>query len=114
MSVTLNHTIVATRDPKATADFLVDMLGLEPWRQLSHFTIVQVGPTSLDLVESDKEIQPRHFAFLVSEAEFDQIFDGRGVYFEDPNGHFLEALTKSYGAEGCSAEQPHPLLNCGE
>ena len=36
--------------------------------------------------------------------------DGRGVYFEDPNGHLLEILTRPYGSKGTSAEYPHPLM----
>lgn len=138
MAITLNHTIVHARDATASAQFLVDMLGLEPARKLAHFTVVQVGPTSLDLIETDSRITPRHFAFLVSEVEFDAIFarikareldywadpfrreagrinhwdDGRGVYFDDPNGHLLEAITKPYGSGGCEATHPNPLLNC--
>ena len=76
--------------------------------------------------ECDGEISPQHYAFLVSESEFDQIFDrvrerslpywadpaqsqtgeinhndgGRGFYFEDPNGHFLEVITRPYGSGG--------------
>lgn len=86
------------------------------------------------------DILQRHFAFLVDEAEFDSIFrciqtrgldywadpsrkqlgeinhwdDGRGVYFDDPNGHLIEAMTRPYGASGCEAEHPHPLLDCGK
>jgi hypothetical protein len=81
---------------------------------------------SLDFIESDGEITPQHYAFLVGEAEFDEIFGrirernlpywadpgqtqpgeinrrdgGRGVYWEDPNGHFLEVLTRPYGSGG--------------
>lgn len=138
MSITLNHTIVHTRNAAASAQFLVEMLGIEPPRQLAHFTVVQVGPTSLDLIETDNKITPRHFAFLVSDAEFDAILarikargldywadpfrreagqinhwdDGRGVYFDDPNGHLLEAITKPYGSGGCEATHPNPLLDC--
>ena len=91
-----------------------------------HFAVVQVDDTSLDFVETDGEISQRHFAFLVSEAEFDAIFDrirerglpywadpfkkepgainyrddGRGLYFDDPNGHLLEILTRPYGSGG--------------
>jgi catechol 2,3-dioxygenase-like lactoylglutathione lyase family enzyme len=75
-------------------------------------------------MQTEKEITPQHYAFLVSEEEFDEIFKriqakhlgywadpgatkvgeinhrdgGRGVYFKDPNGHHLEILTKPYGA----------------
>jgi hypothetical protein len=40
--------------------------------------------------------------------------DGRGVYFDDPNRHLIEAITRPYGASGCEADQPHPLLDCGK
>jgi len=137
MAVTLNHTIVHARDPEKTADFLVEILGLPPAYRLAHFLIVQVGETSLDLIATDGEIASRHFAFLVSELEFDDIFthlkakgltywadpfrrepgkinhwdDGRGVYFDDPDGHLLEVITRSYGDGGLGAKHPNPLLS---
>jgi extradiol dioxygenase family protein len=136
MAITLNHTIVHAHDSAATARFLCEVLGLAPARQLAHFTVVQVGPTSLDLLQTDEKIASRHFAFLVSEAEFDLIFDrlrergirywadpfhrepdrinrwddGRGLYFDDPNGHLLEIVTRSYGSGGLEAQHPNPLL----
>ncbi|MBN7823907.1 VOC family protein [Bowmanella dokdonensis] len=136
MTVTLNHTIVVTRDKQATAKFYTEIFDLAPHKMLGHFAVVQVDDTSLDLVETDDEIDQRHFAFLVSEAEFDEIFrrikqrgltywadpfrkqpniinhwdDGRGVYFDDPNGHLLEIITRPYGAGGLDAEHPNPLL----
>lgn len=138
MAITLNHTIVHAREPAATAAFLVDMFALPPSVRLRHFTVVQFGPTSLDLAQTDGEIAPRHFAFLVDEPAFDAILsriaeralpfwadpfhrepgainhwdDGRGVYFDDPNGHLLEAITRPYGSGGCEAKNPHPLLDC--
>jgi catechol 2,3-dioxygenase-like lactoylglutathione lyase family enzyme len=136
MAITLNHTIVHARDPAETARFLTGILGLSPPATLSHFTVVQVGDTSLDFMETTEPISPRHFAFLVSEAEFDEIFgrirshnlsywadpfrkqpgainrwdDGRGVYFGDPDGHLLEIITRPYGSGGLDAEHPNPLL----
>jgi len=136
MPVTLNHTIVHAYDKTAAAAFLMEILGLPPARELAHFTVVQVGETSLDFLQADGKISPRHFAFLVSEAEFDEIFarlkargiaywadpfhrepdainrwdDGRGLYFDDPNGHLLEILTRPYGSGGLDAEHPNPLL----
>jgi len=85
---------------------------------------------------SDGEIVPQHYAFMVTEAELDEIFarirerhlpywadprrgqpnqintwdGGRGLYFEDPNGHILEAITRPYGSGGTTAARPHPLL----
>ena len=79
---------------------------------------------SLDFLETDGPITPQHYAFLVSEAEFDETFErirgrglsfwadpgqrrsgeinrrdgGRGAYFEDPDGHMLEILTRPYGS----------------
>jgi catechol 2,3-dioxygenase-like lactoylglutathione lyase family enzyme len=122
---TQNHTIVAARDRNASAMFLSEVLGLDPPLILGSFAVVKVGDdVTLDFIESHAEIEPQHYAFRVSEREFDQIFSrvearrlpywadpdrsrkdqinhwahGRGVYFEDPNGHLLEVLTRP-GAE---------------
>lgn len=137
MPVTLNHTIVHATDAIATATFYADILNLPPPRWLGHFTVLQVGETSLDMIQTDQPIDSRHFAFLVSESEFDDIFsritarqltywadpfhripleinrwdDGRGVYFDDPNGHILEVITRPYGSGGPGARHPNPLLS---
>jgi catechol 2,3-dioxygenase-like lactoylglutathione lyase family enzyme len=137
MTVRLNHTIVAARDRKASALFLSEILGLASPVLLGPFALVTVGDQlTLDFIDSRDEIKPQHYAFLVSEPEFDQIFarieerrlsywadphqtkrgrinhwdDGRGVYFEDPDGHLLEILTRPYGSAGTTAENPHPLV----
>jgi catechol 2,3-dioxygenase-like lactoylglutathione lyase family enzyme len=137
MSVKLNHTIVAARDRKASALFISEILGLAPPVLLGPFALVTVGDElTLDFMDSTDDINPQHYAFLVSETEFDQIFgrieqrrlpywadphqkrrdqinhwdDGRGVYFEDPNGHLLEILTRPYGSAGTAAQNPHPLV----
>lgn len=136
MAVSLNHTIVVARDQENTARFLTEMLGLAPHMRLGHFAVVRVGETSLDFVETDGPIEQRHFAFLVSETEFDEIFnrirerrlsywadpfrrepntintfdDGRGLYCDDPNGHLLEIITRPYGSGGREARNPNPLF----
>lgn len=136
MAVQLNHTIVAARDKDVSATFLSEILGLDAPRLLGHFAAVQVGPTSLDYVTTEREITRQHYAFLVSEAEFDDIFgrirarglvywsdpsrrqegeintwdDGRGCYFDDPDGHLLEIITRPYGSGGTTASHPHPLI----
>jgi catechol 2,3-dioxygenase-like lactoylglutathione lyase family enzyme len=137
MATKLNHTIVAAHDHKGSALFLSEILGLEPPFLLGPFAAVTVGDDlTLDFMETAGEITSQHYAFLVSESEFDEIFarirergltywadpfqtkrseinrwdDGRGVYFEDPNGHLLEILTRSYGSAGTSADHPHPLV----
>ncbi len=132
MTVTLDHTIVHVRDSAATADFLVRMLDLPPWTRLAHFTAVRLGETSLDLIETGDEIASRHFAFRVSEAAFRAVLEqltaegrpfwadpfrrnpgrintwdgGLGAYFDDPNGHLLEVLTKPYVSAGLTPEDP--------
>jgi catechol 2,3-dioxygenase-like lactoylglutathione lyase family enzyme len=121
--VHLNHTIVAARDKQRSAAFLADILGLGPPTTYGPFAVVELdNGVSLDFAD-DPEIHPRHYAFLVTEAEFDQIFGrirerglpywadpseqrpgqintndgGRGVYWNDPDGHKLEIITRPYG-----------------
>ncbi|MFG2500243.1 VOC family protein [Streptomyces sp. NPDC048441] len=126
MSIALNHTIVAAKDNKASAQFLADILGLEVGPQYGPFFPVEIpNGVTLDYVEAGGEpIAPQHYAFLVSEDEFGTIFGrikdagltywadphhkivneinthdgGRGVYWDDPNGHILEIITKPYGS----------------
>lgn len=136
MSVQLNHTIVAARDREKSASFLAELLGVQAPVGLGPFSIVTVGETSLDFMDAEEEIHPQHYAFLVSEVEFDEIFariqargltywadpyrrdegqintwdGGRGVYWEDPNGHLLEIITRPYGSGGTTTDNPHPLV----
>lgn len=126
MSVLLNHTIVAAHDKQASARFLADVLGLETGPPLGPFLPVEThNGVTLDYLETDEAyIRPQHYAFLVSEADFDAIFGrikaaglmywadpfhhspgeinhndgGRGTYFDDPNGHRMEILTRPYGS----------------
>ena len=120
MAVHLNHTIVAARDKEESARFLAEILGLsEP--QVGHFAAVDVdNGVSLDYANARGDITPQHYAFLIDEDDFDDVFGriqkrqlqywadpyqqqsgeinhragGRGLYFEDPNGHLLEVLTR--------------------
>jgi catechol 2,3-dioxygenase-like lactoylglutathione lyase family enzyme len=123
MPVQLNHTIIAARDKEEAAAFLADVLGLPPPTSYGPFAVVTLdNDVSLDYID-DPEVHPRHYAFLVSEPEFDEIFGrirargldhwadpaerlpgrintndgGRGVYWKDPNGHVLEIITRPYG-----------------
>lgn len=125
MSVELNHTIVAARDRERSAAFLAEVLGLATPTPFGPFTVVAVANgVSLDFADAEGDITPQHYAFLVSENEFDEIFGrirtrelpywadparrrpgeinhndgGRGVYFPDPDGHFLEIITRPYGS----------------
>ena len=127
MPVQLNHTIVHARDKRESAIFLAEMLDVARPTPYGPFLVVQVdNEVSLDFVDDPGPVHPQHYAFLVGEAEFDQIFGrirerglahwadpgrrrpgefntndgGRGVYWEDPSGHFLEIITRPYGSEG--------------
>src|SRR3954463_3573184 len=89
MAIRLNHTIVAARDRDAAATFLTEILGLPPPLVLGPFAVVQVGAdTSLDYMETGAEIVSQHYAFLVSEVEFDEIYaricERRLSYWADP------------------------------
>jgi catechol 2,3-dioxygenase-like lactoylglutathione lyase family enzyme len=127
MTIKLNHTIVHSKDPRAAADFLAGLFALPAPKPFGPFLDVEVGnEVTLAFLDAEgMEIQMQHYAFLVGEAEFDQIFGrikergleywadpgqkqqgqinrhygGRGVYFEDPSGHLLEIITKPYGSE---------------
>ncbi|MEU5580021.1 VOC family protein [Streptomyces huasconensis] len=126
MAIELNHTIVAATDKKASAQFLADILGLEVGPPLGPFIPVEIpNGVTLDFADAgDGPITSQHYAFLVSEDEFDAIFGrikergltywadpyhhrageinthdgGRGVYWDDPDGHKLEILTRPYGS----------------
>jgi len=127
MSVQLNHTIVRCRDKKVSANFLREILGLPAPSRFGPFLVVGLANAiSLDFYETEDEIMSQHYAFLVDEAEFEPIFEriqkrkltywadpakeqpgklnhrdgGKGLYFEDPDGHFLEILTRPYGSGG--------------
>jgi catechol 2,3-dioxygenase-like lactoylglutathione lyase family enzyme len=125
VAVELNHTIVAASDREASARFLAEVLGLPDPEPFGPFLVVETGNrVSLDFLETDGAITSQHYAFLVTEEEFDQIFGrveerelpywadpgrrmageinrndgGRGVYFPDPDGHMLEIITRPYGS----------------
>jgi catechol 2,3-dioxygenase-like lactoylglutathione lyase family enzyme len=127
MAIDFNHTILKTRDSKGSAIFLAEMLGLPAPRRWGPFQMVTTeNGANLDYMETDDDFAPQHYAFLTSEAEFDEILGrirdrqlsywadpsqtrkgeinhhdgGRGVYFQDPNGHLLEIITRPYGSGG--------------
>jgi hypothetical protein len=116
---------------------LSEILGLPAPSLVGPFAVVRVSDdTSLDYITADGEITSQHYAFLVDEIEFDEIFErirkrrltywadpgrherdqintwdgGRGLYFDDPNGHLLEIITRPYGSGGTTASRPHPLF----
>ena len=124
MTAQLNHTIVWCSNKQHSSAFLADMLDRPPPKPLYHFMVVELdNGVSIDYAQKDGPIAPQHYAFLVDDATFDHGFaliqqraltfwpepsrsnpgeinhrdGGRGVYFEDPDGHFLELLTTPYG-----------------
>jgi catechol 2,3-dioxygenase-like lactoylglutathione lyase family enzyme len=127
MSVRLNHTIVWCHDKQRSATFLAEILGRPSPTRFGPFLVVEVdNGASLDFHETDGKIAPQHYAFLVGEDDFDDIFGrirdrglehwadpgrtrpreinrndgGRGVYFGAPDGHLLEIITRPYGSGG--------------
>ena len=124
MAVQLNHTIVYCKDSKRSANFLADLLGRPKPSRFGPFQVVTLdNGVSLDFYDSDKPIRSQHYAFLIDEETFDAVFarmkaegvtywadpgkarkneinrndGGRGLYFEDPDGHWLEVITRPYG-----------------
>ncbi|MFI9555343.1 VOC family protein [Nonomuraea endophytica] len=122
MAVDLNHTIVQSRNRRASAEFLGGILGLPVGKDWGPFTPLETSNgVTLDYMEATS-IQPNHYCFIVSEPEFDAIFarireaglefwadpghhtsgeinhlyGGRGVYFDDPDGHNMEVITAPY------------------
>src|ERR1700761_4364129 len=89
MTARLNHTIVYSSDRSKSARFLAEMLGLPAPVRFGPFEVVELdNAVSLDFTAADGPVQPQHYAFLISEAEFDVVFDrirARGLqYWADP------------------------------
>lgn len=128
MPVELNHTIVQSRDKKRSAEFLAHILGLKVGAQYGPFLPIDTdNAVTLDYADApaDEPIRAQHYAFLITEEEFDAAFTrikdlgttywadphrrtsneinhndgGRGVYFEDPSGHMMELITRPYGTK---------------
>lgn len=127
MAIQFNHTILSAHDSEASAAFLAEMLGLPAPARWGPFVVVKTdNGTILDYMDVDGEITRQHYAFLVEDSDFDDIFKrirerklpfwadpaqteagqinhhdgGRGLYFEDLNGHLLEIITRPYGSGG--------------
>jgi hypothetical protein len=119
----LNHTIVASRDRWAGARFLAEVLGLPEPTAFGPFAVVTAANgVSLDYMAAT-DVTPQHYAFLVSDDEFAAVAGrlrerglptwadpghrepgenhhdgGRGLYFDSPEGHNLEIITRPYGS----------------
>lgn len=124
MATQFNHTIVWCSNQGVSAKFLADILGRPAPARFGHFDVVALdNGVSLDFANAEDPIRPQHYAFLISEADFDAVLGriteraldywadpmrrrpgeinhndgGRGVYFPDPDGHYLEVITRPYG-----------------
>ncbi|MFD5704119.1 VOC family protein [Streptomyces lasiicapitis] len=124
-TIQLNHTIVHARDNRESAEFFAELLDLDIAGEWGPFIAVALSnDVTLDFatIPADR-ITPQHYAFLVAEAEFDSAYakiqarglehwadpqrklpgeinhndGGKGVYFLDPAGHYLELITVPYG-----------------
>lgn len=119
MTILLDHTIVPAHDNEASARFFAHIFGLDYAGAVSHFAPVRLNDTLVLDFDTCAAFEPHHYAFKVSDPEFDAIFgrvndqgirygsgprssddmtinhrhDGRGFYFKDPNGHLLEVMT---------------------
>jgi catechol 2,3-dioxygenase-like lactoylglutathione lyase family enzyme len=124
MTLQLNHTVVAARDAEAAARWFAEMFGVDEPEAFGPFwQITTANGVGLDFATARDDIHPIHYAFLVSEDEFTDIYGrildrgmdhwadphqhqpntinhhdgGRGVYFLSPDGHYLEIITVPYG-----------------
>jgi len=124
--IELNHTIVSSRSREEGATFLAELFDLkvgDPWGPFLPIT-TDNGVTLDYVTQADGDITTQHYAFLVSEQEFDEIWGriqargityypepfmhreneinhndgGRGLYFLDPSGHGMEIITRPYGS----------------
>lgn len=122
----LNHTVVWCADNRRSSAFLAEVLGLPEPRPFANFMVVTLGNgVSMDFMAKSGPVAMQHYAFLVSDAEFDAglatvkdkgltywadpalsrpgeintHFGGRGFYFQDLDGHLLELITTPYGSE---------------
>lgn len=142
MAVKMNHTIAICEDGAAACQFVAEIVGLETSVFGMNHRVHASNEVTVDFITMGSagpfsaEIKPQHFAFLVSDEEFDEIFarvserglrfwgdptrqvegvmnsfdGGRGFFFEDPNGHWLEVFTREYGSAGAFIEDLKAFL----
>jgi catechol 2,3-dioxygenase-like lactoylglutathione lyase family enzyme len=125
MPIRFNHTIIPAHDKLRSASFFTHLFGLAEPTAWGPFLSVQLADgVFLQFAEPDIDFPPHHYAFLIEDQDFDQLLarihdrglehwadpresipgintnhGGRGVYFRDPSGHGLEAITRPYSAD---------------
>jgi len=122
--IILDHTIVFSKEKTAAANFLTNILGLPPAKPVGKFMAVELANgVTLDYSDTNRPIASQHYAFSLSDDEFDRAFErikqrdvvywadpfhqqvavvntsdrGRGLYFDDPSGHNMEIFTQRHG-----------------
>jgi hypothetical protein len=124
MAIQLDHFIVSSHNRIASAKQLAELLGV-PWEETAWglFSPVYINDgLTLDFIQTDEDYPVEHYCFRVSPDEFDAIlerikaagmeyrstvrgpvdfqvdtqFGGKGVYWNEPDGHQWEMLTVSY------------------
>ena len=123
IDVRFDHTIIPAQDAKESAEFFAEIFGLPAPVHAGYFQQVRLSDGRIiDFAEPGIDFPGQHFAFLVNDHTFDRVVrllrewqrehwadpgqqqpgeintnhGGRGVYFLDPSGHYLEALTARY------------------
>ena len=126
MPIQLNHTIVPARDGEASARWFAELFGMPEPQQFGFFWQLRTAngvDLDFDTYGGGEQFTLQHYAFLVSEEEFDVIYGrirqgaiqhwadpgrshageinrhdgGRGVYFASNDDHLLEIITRPYG-----------------
>ncbi len=124
MPADLDHIIIHATDPRSSAQFLAALIGAPVLPDWGPFVRVQTSNhVTLDYVRDDRAFTEQHCAFLVDDTTFDAAhhelvdhgiaiyadpfrrtpgeinhhYGGRGVYFDDPDGHLMELITAPYG-----------------
>jgi catechol 2,3-dioxygenase-like lactoylglutathione lyase family enzyme len=123
MSARFNHTIIAARDPKASAAFYRDLLEAAVAPSWGPFTNLLLDDgVLLQFADPSIDFTPVHIAFLLDDDHFVRACEriraaglehwadpqqtrpgetntehgGRGVYLLDPSGNYLELITRPY------------------
>ena len=105
MTITLNHTIVWARDKEGAARFFAEIFGLRFEGLRGHFAPVRVNDAlTLDFADAKGTIASQHYAFHVSDAEFDAILqrvkDAGLVLLQGPR-------------RPCHRADDHAAVSCG-
>jgi len=126
ITIEFNHLMIFAKNKQESADFLTWILGLPEPKQAGFFLSVDFkNNVTFQYAEPGVDFIMQHYAFLVTEPEFDGILQrikekkmdywadprkqkpneyncnhgGRGLYFLDPSGHGMEIITRPYGSD---------------